>query len=320
MTESLKRKCDLFVENYRSVSRFARWEYGMMYQLCAYLYTCKGKRFDPARVDECRRIIKKNESPFSQFRNALSLSYASELSLEDDPAAIFVKAQRAYAALRERFPSSAQLPLAAIALAKGTDDESFEEAVLAAREIYDRMKDDHPFLTGSDDIPFAVLFAIAKKSPERVCTDAEQAYEVLSKRFFNSNALQSVSHCLAVGEDSLSKARRLVLLWEEFKTRRHRYGTDLELVALAALAWEQGDIVGEVIEVSDYLKGKKGFGNWSFGGQRRLMCAASLVGIERGAGDGVAIAGANQIMLEQAVTVALMAVMAAQATNTAANS
>lgn len=321
MTELLRQKCDLFAENYESVKRFAHWEYGMMYYLCAYLYTRQDKVFDAAKVDECRRMIKKKESPFSQFRNALSLSVACELSLEEKPEEVFDLAKKAYDALREEFFSSAYLPLAAMTLARAKGEEEFAQISARARSIYDAMKKSHAFLTGAEDVPFAVLFALEERAEESISADIEAAYLRLKESFYVSNALQSVSHCLSLEGDSVQNAERLIALWQGLKECRHRYGTDLELVTLAALASAQSASAAEIAEASDYLRSKKGFGNWTLGQRQRLMYAASLVGLEQGAdSDATAISGAAGILLQQAVTMSIMAAMVVQATNAAANS
>ncbi len=320
MTELLRQKCDLFAENYERVKRFARWEYGMMYYLCAYLYTRQGKVFDSAKVDECRKMIKKKESPFSQFRNALSLSVACELSLEEKPEEVFDRAKKAYDALREEFCSSGYLPLAAMTLARAKSEEEFADVAARARSVYDAMKKKHLLLTGAEDVPFAVLFALGERSVDGITADIEAAHSRLKEAFMNSNALQSVSHCVALEGDSVQNTERLVALWQELKECRHRYGTDLELVTLAALASAQSVSAAKIVEVSDYLRGKKGFGNWTLGQRQRLMYASSLVGLEHGADlDAAAISSAAGVMLQQAVTVSIMAAMVVQATSAAAN-
>ena len=321
MTEQLRQRCDLFFDNYQTVKGFARWEYGMMYYLCAYLYTRQGKKFDAAKVDECRKMIKQKEGPFSQFRNALSLSVACELSLEEDPEEVFDLAKKAYDTLREEFTSSAYLPLAAITLARAVAEDEFAEKAARARAVYDQMKKSHAFLTGAEDVPFAVLFALGDRAQESISADVEAAYLRLREKFYVSNALQSVSHCLSLEGDSVQNAERLIALWQELKDCRHRYGVDLELVTLAALASGQGASAAQIAEVSDYLSGKKGFGNWALGQRQRLMYAASLVGLECGAdADATAINGAAGVILQQATTISIMAAMVVQATNAATNS
>lgn len=314
MTEQLRQTCDLFAENYDAIRRIAPWEYSMMHYLCAQIFTERGAAADKERIEECRRRIRQSKGIFSPFRNALSITFACLLSLEEAPQEAFGRVETAYEALRKEFRSSNYLPIAAFALAKGKAEEEFDRCAARAREMYDAMRKQHAVLTGDEDVPYAVVFAMGAQDVRVACEAVEAAYAALRQRFFHSDALQSASHCLAFEGDSVRNAERMIALWEDLKQRRCRYGTDMELVGLATLAVWPDAKADEIIEVSRYLQGKKGFGNWSLGQRLRLMYAASLATMDREKRNGLtAPEDRNRSLARRTMLLSVMGMMADRA-------
>ena len=276
MDDILRRRCACFAENYDRLHREFRFEYQLVHAVTAYAYAQQGRTLDLDDIETCRDLLRQKTSPFSCFRSAVQLMYAGALSLEADPNAAFDKTLHAYAALKEHFMASESLPLAAFAMARAGQETAFETTAALAREIYDAMRADHPFLTGREDIPFAVLFACCGKSAPDSSAATENAFTVLRTRFGRSDAVQTASHCLALCGDPIEGAKTLESLWLALRERKCRYGKNLELIGLAALAMSPAPDAGTVEEIDAVLKPCRGMGNWSIGAQTRLMYAALL--------------------------------------------
>ncbi len=276
MEEWLDRRCADFAENYDRLYRKFRFEYQLLHAVTAYAYAQQGRRLDPEDVLSCRELLRRKTSPFSGFRSAVQLMYAGALSLEADPAAAFDKTLHAYEALQAQFMTTAYLPLAAFAMARAGMETAFESTAARAREIYDAMRQAHPILTGREDLPFAVLFACRGMSADVASAAAESAFSALRNRFGRSNAVQTVSHMLALDRDPAGAAGRLESLWLDLRDRGCRYGKDLELIGLAALALTPFPSADTVLEIDRRLKPCHGLGNWALGKRTRLMYAALL--------------------------------------------
>ena len=280
MTEETRRRCERFAANYDAVRRHRRWEYHLLHALVAFCATERGRDIDLDELDAAAALLKENTSPFSGFRSAVRLIYAGALALESDPHAAFDRVQEAHTALKVYFPESRSLPLAAFAMARAGQTGGFDDTAATAREIFNAMKRDHPFLTGREDVPFAVLAACRGFAASTASGAAESAYTVLRGAFSPSQALQTASHMLALGEDPVAAANTLVALWRALKASGHRYGRDNELVGLAALALSPAPSAALVGEIDDWLRQRRGFGNWTLGANVRRLYAALLASLE----------------------------------------
>lgn len=280
MTEETRRRCDRFVAVYDQLRRRYRLEYHLLHALVAFCYTEQGRELDLEEMDAARDLLRRNAGPFSSFRSAVQLIYAGALSLESDPHTAFDRVEVAYAALKGSFFPSISLPLAAFALARAESETAFDATARRAREIFDAMKRDHPFLTGREDVPFAVLAACRGLSASAASAAAESAYTVLYPVLGRTNGVQTASHVLALGADPVAGANTLLALWKALKSARRPFGRDNELVGLAALALSSSPSAALVCEIDDDLRHRRGFGNWTLGARVRRMYAALLASLD----------------------------------------
>ena len=143
------------------------------------------------------------------------------------------------------------------------------------------MRADHPFLTSGEDSTFCALMALLDKPDEVLLGDAEECYKILKNNFFSSNAVQSLSHVLAMcdGEPKI-KCQRTMELFQKLKEAGHKYGTSYELPTLGVLAMADGnqdEIVAEMAEIDQWLSEQKGFGFFSsISAKQRLMYAGMI--------------------------------------------
>jgi hypothetical protein len=161
------------------------------------------------------------------------------------------------------------------------EESELAQLVQKTKTIYEMMREKHPFLTSAEDGPFAALLAFSDFDAGTVTAETEKCYQLIKNKFFSGNAVQSLSHVLALGEGSAEmKCRRLTELFDLLKAKGYAYGTEHELSTLGAVSVLSGDIpvlAEDVIAVAEYLGTHKGYGFFGATKKQRLMHAAMIV-------------------------------------------
>ncbi len=282
MRGSLKNKCEMFADNYNELRKRFQWNSGINTRLGALLYTMENRKADVDAIERCRRIIKENTGVFSQFKDTTNFMTSVMLSLQSEPEPMFKSVLNVYEAMKkEGFHASPYLVLAAISIALQADPYDYRRLIASAKNYYDAMKEEHKFITTSDDYGFAALLAVSEKQVRQAVREMEECYRILKADFFGANAVQALSHVLTFSEEPADeKCRRVIALNRAMKDRKCKIGSGIELSFLGVIALLQEDAVklaDEIIAVRDYLKNKKGFGNWSMTGTERVMFSVAIV-------------------------------------------
>lgn len=285
MKKELEKRCQQFIENRDKIKEVFVWNGGLIHLACAAIFTANNKTADIQLLFSSKQMLKQQVGPFSNFRNTAQAAIISMLAVSDYPGEYLEEGLDVYAALKKRFWSSTHLALAAMVIAQLTDKTEYMGIVERTRSIYDLMKSEHPFLTGSDDSAYCALMALSDKSDDALLEDAQIIYTSLKEHFFSANAVQSLSHVLALAEGEIEKkVERTIELYRQLKMRGYKYGTSYELPTLGVLALGQQNItelVEEMIEVDTWLSKQKGFGFFSgVTNKQRLMYAGMLVGYQ----------------------------------------
>lgn len=317
MNESLRNRCELFIENRDVIKAAFPFENSTLFPICASIITDKERVADVNVLKETRKLLKSRVNVFSNFRSTCELPILAMLDIDSDPDWRLDKAIELYGSLKDHFFSSEYLPLAAMVLSSEADRANAAERT---RKIYDLMKKEHPFLTSSEDCVFAAMLAVSEKGDNELIREIEICYDTLKDKFHDRNALQSLSHVLAlIGDEfmtSIDKCRNTVRLYDMLKEKKQRYGTGYGLSTLGVIAnlpGELEEICQELIEVSEFLKAQKGYGFFGFDKQQRLLHAAMIVtGYRIGSSDVNSCAAINgtiaMIAAQQAATCAAIAV------------
>lgn len=327
MRETLKKRCDLFVSNRDAIKSAFGWENTYIYPLCANIYTAKGIAADTERMDSCRDLLKQKTGLLSNFRGISKMATVTKLSLSTDPETQMDRILTVYDELKELFWGSEYLAVAAATIAEMAEQADYAKIAERTRAVYNRMKAAHPFLTSGEDSAFAALLALSGLDDVHIEEEMEKCYKILKASFFSGNAVQSLSHVLALGEGSTEeKCSRAVRLFDCLKNGGRKYGASYELSTLGALALLDTDVqllADDMIEADAYLKEFKGFGAMGIGSKQRLMYAGMLV-----LGDYVPDAPTMQVAALNSVVALVIAqqaaicaaVVAASAASTAASS
>ena len=143
------------------------------------------------------------------------------------------------------------------------------------------MKEKHPIITTSSDIPFAVLLSLSDRKEKEIIKDVNECYELLTERFSNKNEVQSLSHILALSDvKSKEKVDRVFEIYDLLKENKRKCSNSYNfqfLGILAILGKNVNDIVNDVIEIDNYLGCQKGLGLWPFGKATRLFFSSFIV-------------------------------------------
>lgn len=281
MREQTRRNCEQLIENRNRIKSVFSWDSGLLNLACASIFTAKGRTADESVLEDCKNLLKQKVGVFSNFRSTARSPISALLATSSNPEQTLENGLLVYQLLKKDFWTSTYLPLAAMIIAQMAQSSQYEGIASRTRTIYDRMRKEHPFLTSGEDSTFCALMALSEKRDDVMIEDAEQCYQNLKPNFFSSNAVQSLSHVLALcdGQPDM-KCRKTMELFEKLKVAGHKYGTDHELPTLGVLAMSGGnsdEIVQEIAEIDDWLSQQKGFGLFSSITRKQRLMYAGIV-------------------------------------------
>lgn len=281
MRPSLSALCSHFIENRDIVKSAFPWDSAYMYPVCAAIITDKGMRADEGRLKHCRDLLKEQTGIFSNFRSTAKISMIAMLSVASAPTTLLSNALQVHGLLKEHFWGSSYLPVAAMILADAIPPARYSEIAARTRRIYNLMKSEHPFLTSEEDSIFAAMLALSDRPDEDLVAETEACYQLLKPEFFSRNAVQSLSHVLALCDGTArQKCRDTIDLYQTLKSNGRKYGTDYELATLGVLAMLPADmstVAADLAEADDFLSSQKGYGVFGLGRRQRLMHAGMIV-------------------------------------------
>ena len=282
MNEQLRTKCDLLIANKQILSRTFKFDSSLMSLAAASIYMSKNIIADTNTLKQCNKLVKSKASVFSNLRGNSKLPLICKMSLKNNPEVYFTQVKNVYKMLsKNNLLGSEYKVLAAMTICDHLDDKGANYYIDKTNAIYSRMKANHRFLTSDEDFPFAAILAMSDYDIESLVIEMEKDYNLLREKFHSRNAVQSLSHILALdSQDANLKCSKVIRIFEQLKSLHHKFGTGIELASLGALSLidlPENEIVNAIIEVDEYLKLHKGFGNMSLGKKTRRLYAAQIV-------------------------------------------
>ena len=325
MNESLQALVARFIENRDRIKAAFRLENDYIYPVCAQIYLAADRPVDREQLERCKALVKSTTHLFSNFRGNIKLPLICMLAVGDDPEARWERARRYYDLLRETFSGSEYLALAALLLSdRAKGEEDLTALAERGKALYQRMRREHPFLTGREDSVFALLLAESERSDGELIEDMEACYVRLDERFPRGDALQTASHVLALSATpSEAKVRRMLDLFDAIERAGGKYGKDRQLPILAALSLGDesvDDLARDILEADRLLAQQKGYrGVFGLDRRTRTMHAAMLLSLPDRQAGLVSAAAQQTTLVMIAVQQALMcAVVASSAASNAA--
>lgn len=282
MNIDLKTKVNLMADNYYELKKGFKWEANLGKHFGALVHAINDKRVDTNTLEKISKYIKSQTGTFSNYRGTNGFILSNLLYLEDDYEMFFNNMLKVSKKMKEKkFKNSAYSPLAAYTITKEVSSEEWDYRIDKMRDFYNYMKQNHFWLTSSDDYVLAAVLAASDLDVEKTSKDFEKCYRYLNdKAFRKSNGLQTLSHILAIGEESVEiKCKKTIEIYEGLKEQNLKlaYSALASLGVLALVTSDTEKIVNEVIEVYYYINRQKGYGAWSIDKSMRTMLAASLV-------------------------------------------
>ena len=278
MRIALQNLCDQFIRNRDTIKSAFKWSNGYMLPVCAHLFSAAGKTPSADALLRCSALVKQSTKWHSPFRGNVHMPLVCALSMTEDPAEAFRRTDAAYQAFRAHFPASDHLALSAVLM---PHEQSPLQLAERAKALWTRIRKEHPFLTGSDDVLFALLLSRTGKAEDELIRDMEESYLMLKGRFGQSNWSQSVSHILALQEGTpQEKTTRLFELYDAITASGSKYGMAHELPALAAFASSRADARATAMDLMDadlFLSEQKGYGAFGIGKRIRLLHAVMIL-------------------------------------------
>ena len=327
--ELLQAGCELLADNKDLIHKNFTWDYDMMSAVGGMIFTGAGKVADVARMKQCKSILKKQEGLFSNFRGNMEIPVISKMALAEDPDTYLRELLTVYGKLHEgKLFGSEYMALTALCICDGNGAGRVDEIAGKTKMLIKRMKEVHPFLTSDEDLAFTALLAMTPKTVDQIIEETEICYQTMKNQFaFHSNAVQSLSHVMTLGEGSPEeKCGKVIQIYNALANRGIKYGKEYELASLGALVNLEIDadqLADEIAEASEYLKTRKGFGAWGMGSKPRQMFAALLVSYahsgENAAMDASVLGGSLSLVIAEEVAI-MAAITAAAAASNAANS
>src|SRR5699024_3826438 len=178
-----------------------KWTNKTVLMAAAAMYTMKSKAFDLETFKHTADSIKSEASLFSSMRSHPRFTTAAILAVNfDDPVKHIPRLFAIYKDLIQKFKRGNFTYIAATIILTNDEliqQEELGELVSRAKIIYDKMKKEHPFLTGQSDYPLATILAYENR--DNIGQHMEYFYDKLNDNHFSKgNNLQFLSHILSL--------------------------------------------------------------------------------------------------------------------------
>lgn len=282
MNNALEQKCRLLLWNHDAMSKAFRWDNGSMMLAGSSFFVGMNLEADTEKLKECAEVLKQKTGPFSAFRGNIRMPLICKMAVSENPEQYFENVNAIVQQMKPlKWISADYKILTALTLRDYLEMEEILPAINKMTNLYRGMKNNHPWITSDEDIPFAAILVVSGLDTDVLLAEMETCYELLAEKFRDKNAVQSLSHIMAVNPaDAAAKCQKVENIFDTLKTNRHKYGSGYELAVLGTLSMldlPEAQIAQEIIEADDYLKKAKGFGKFSMGDNMRRMYAALMV-------------------------------------------
>lgn len=280
MKKELKEASDRFLNN----KKFLKNEYKFVsetdYLLGSFLYLDERQDVNIKRLKECNELLKANTKVFSDYR-IMDFLLIIKMSLSKDPLKYLLNFKNNYDTITEKKIFASIFRIVSALLVTDAECNNLDKILKREKKIYNAMKDDHPFLTGKEDLPFSTMLALSNRKDSDITKDMEECYNILADKFRNKNEVQTLAQILSMyDETSKKKASKVIeiydLLLKHNKKVNQNFGLPI-LGTLLSLDKTTKEVVDSIIEVDNYLGTKKGNGIWPYGKSTRLIFAMLIV-------------------------------------------
>ncbi len=274
----VESKISQYLHLYEQMKTAYKWKIGdPAMRMIPMFYLLKEHPFDSQRYEGFLQGIRKESGMFSNFRGTNQYLIAAMMDTEGYTAASVSQLMELEKQLKHARIKGPYMPMVAVSL---LSEPSLKTRLIKAQDLYQLMKREHKFLTGSDDMPMAVLLAKDQRQPDQLIEQMEAYYDRLAKkRYHKGNMLQMMTHILTVlqPEDlKISLLERCEVFLDEMKRQKIKWNDyfypQIPLLVLNEQPVEE--VVRYLGEYTKQLSVTKGF-KWQ--GSMNTILAAMLV-------------------------------------------
>ncbi len=263
MNQKLHEKCDLLVSTAKEISSVLERDTDGMCLAAACVYLWKNKTVDGKKLRECVDFAEKDAAA-PAYRNSMGIPLVCRMALSDAYEPYFDNVRRVVRRLGRNLPSgSDNLLIAAMTLCDQPMEEAdFQRSLRKTNDLYLMMKRAHRFITSTEDIPFAAMLAVSGQDINPLMNDMESVFANLHRQFRSEEAVQSLSHVLALySQNAEQKCERLRKLYERLKEAHIPFGKyrDLSMLGLLLmLECPDEELVTQIQDAEAYLRTQEG--------------------------------------------------------------
>lgn len=323
MNEKLQSRCERFIKIRDTLKSTFKMENVFLVHLCAANLLSKSAEVTPEKLKLCKNIINSNTGLFSSFRGNARLPLTVALAASNAPQEMLDATLSMYQLLKKDFSGSEYLALTACILTEMVSENDAVKYINRGKVLYKKMKSEHPFLTASEDIIFAILLAFSEKSDDELIEEMENIYKRMKMTFSDNNAVQTLSHVLSLTNGSWEeKCDKFYALYLGLKNQGKSYGKHFQISILgsaAILPIDLNELVNDIIEIDNFLEKQKGYGGLGIDKKNRLMHAVMIAVSDRSENIpriSATMATLAMVAAEQAATLAAISATAAATAST----
>lgn len=251
--------------------------------MCAFIYASKGKDVDVDRYVECKKILKKEVSVFSEFRGIAGTMIITKMALSDNPEEYLKGALTVYKKLREihKLTASPYMVLAAINIYEKGGVEQSDELIEKLETLYASMNRKHAILISDKDRGFLSVLATSGMNSDSILEETENCYKLLSKlSVINKDGVHSMSQILSMfpgnSEEKAEKVKETMQALKNVKCPVSKQYGFPGLGALSMIKKSSDEIAADVADAESFFKNRKGFKWYNTGGREFRRIYAQL--------------------------------------------
>lgn len=297
MDERLKQKCDLIIANRAIFKKKMFWdtESNACAIMAAMMTASKDIDADAEKYTECKKILKKTVSIFSEFRGIADTMVITKMTMQEDPKAYIDGAIEVYKMLKKVFILSASpyLVMTAINIYEMGGVEKAQENIEKLDELYKKLKKEHPLLVWGNDRAYLSMLISFNLDIDKTVMEISDCYEACKKLSFDKDAVHSLAQILALSSmTAMEKSEEVEAILKGLKENKKPFSKTMGFSSLGALTLMKQSVdekVEAICEVDEYLKNQKGF-KWYDGIKIRRVYAALIVFLTYAGGENAELA------------------------------
>lgn len=283
MLTKIDTNMKVYAENFKAAKKAYVLNSSMEASACAAAFIGENEPVTVDRLKSAKHILSQNAGFLTTLRHGNARQVVAAVIAKDpDPDLAMKRIAQIHKALDKKFLNSDYLVLAATIIYQNSKADKYDEVVARTRQIYKKLRADHPMLTGREDLANCALMALSGYDPGKITDICEQDFDYMKKNYVLKNKVQYLACITSLFDGSPDEKAAAV---EETRKLLKEYGVRFDsnaysIVGALAMIVDKADrslVCGHIAEVSAKLKSIRGMGAWGAGKKIRNMIAAAIV-------------------------------------------